>query len=119
MKRGQDGHSLYPAMPYTAYAKVTPDDVKALYAYFMHGVEPVKQANKDTDLAAVDALAAGRLELDVRARRGHRADHHHPRQRRRQAGAAARPIPGRRAGPSQHLPHPRGFALQEKGADRR
>ena len=36
--------------PYTAYAKVTPDDVKALYAYFMHGVEPVKQANKDTDI---------------------------------------------------------------------
>ena len=46
----KDGHSLYPAMPYTAYAKVTPDDVKALYAYFMHGVEPVKQANKDTDI---------------------------------------------------------------------
>ena len=46
----KDGHSLYPAMPYTAYAKVTPDDVKALYAYFMHGVEPVKQENKDTDI---------------------------------------------------------------------
>jgi len=46
----KDGHSLYPAMPYTAYAKVTPDDIKALYAYFMHGVEPVKQANKDTDI---------------------------------------------------------------------
>ncbi|CAB3700118.1 MULTISPECIES: c-type cytochrome [Achromobacter] len=47
----KDGHSLYPAMPYTAYAKVTPDDVKALYAYFMHGVQPVKQANKDTDIS--------------------------------------------------------------------
>lgn len=47
----RDGHSLYPAMPYTAYAKVTPDDVKALYAYFMHGVAPVKQANKDTDIS--------------------------------------------------------------------
>lgn len=46
----KDGHSLYPAMPYTAYANVTPDDVKALYAYFMHGVEPVKQENKDTDI---------------------------------------------------------------------
>ncbi|HEY9271101.1 cytochrome c [Achromobacter sp.] len=46
----KDGHSLYPAMPYTAYAKVTPEDVKALYAYFMHGVEPVKQENKDTDI---------------------------------------------------------------------
>ncbi|QVQ27758.1 c-type cytochrome [Achromobacter deleyi] len=46
----KDGHSLYPAMPYTAYAKVTPEDVKALYAYFMHGVQPVKQENKDTDI---------------------------------------------------------------------
>jgi mono/diheme cytochrome c family protein len=46
----KDGHSLYPAMPYTAYANVTPDDVKALYAYFMHGVQPVKQENKDTDI---------------------------------------------------------------------
>jgi mono/diheme cytochrome c family protein len=46
----KDGHSLYPAMPYTAYAKVSPEDVKALYAYFMHGVEPVKQENKDTDI---------------------------------------------------------------------
>lgn len=46
----KDGHSLYPAMPYTAYAKVTPEDVKALYAYFMHGVEPVKQENQDTDI---------------------------------------------------------------------
>jgi len=46
----KDGHSLYPAMPYTAYAKVTPEDVKALYAYFMHGVQPVRQENKDTDI---------------------------------------------------------------------
>ncbi|KAG1442479.1 hypothetical protein G6F57_018396 [Rhizopus arrhizus] len=38
-------------MPYPAYAKVTPDDVKALYAYFMHGVEPVKQENKYTDIS--------------------------------------------------------------------
>ena len=49
--KAKDGHSLYPAMPYTAYAKVTPEDVKALYAYFMHGVEPVKQENKDTDIS--------------------------------------------------------------------
>ncbi|MCD0502977.1 c-type cytochrome [Bordetella petrii] len=46
----KDGHSLYPAMPFTSYAKVSPDDIKALYAYFMHGVEPVNQPNKDTDI---------------------------------------------------------------------
>ena len=46
LRRGvaRDGHSLYPAMPYTSYAYIKPDDVKALYAYFMHGVTPVKQA---------------------------------------------------------------------------
>lgn len=33
-----DGSHLYPAMPYTAYAKLTDDDTAALYAYFMQGV---------------------------------------------------------------------------------
>ncbi len=36
-----DGEYLYPAMPYTAYAKVTDDDVDALYAYFMQKVPAV------------------------------------------------------------------------------
>lgn len=34
-----DGSHLYPAMPYTAYARLTDDDTRALYAYFMHGVQ--------------------------------------------------------------------------------
>lgn len=34
------GHTLYPAMPYGAYSRTTPDDVAALYAYFMRGVAP-------------------------------------------------------------------------------
>jgi alcohol dehydrogenase (quinone), cytochrome c subunit len=46
----KNGSSLYPAMPYVSYAKVKPSDVKALYAYFMHGVQPVEQANKSTDI---------------------------------------------------------------------
>jgi mono/diheme cytochrome c family protein len=46
----KDGHTLYPAMPYPNYAKVSPQDIKALYAFFMHGVAPVNQANKDTDI---------------------------------------------------------------------
>ncbi len=33
-----DGSHLYPAMPYTAYAKLTDADTAALYAYFKHGV---------------------------------------------------------------------------------
>ncbi|KWZ38115.1 alcohol dehydrogenase [Burkholderia savannae] len=46
----KDGHNLYPAMPYPSYAKLADGDVKALYAYFMHGVEPVKQANRAPDI---------------------------------------------------------------------
>ena len=45
-----DGNHLYPAMPYNAYAKVTDDDVKLLYAYFMEGVAPVDAAPPATDL---------------------------------------------------------------------
>ncbi|MCW0202181.1 MAG: c-type cytochrome [Rhodanobacter thiooxydans] len=45
-----DGHNLYPAMPYPSYAKMTPDDMKALYAYLMHGVTPVEQANRPSDM---------------------------------------------------------------------
>jgi mono/diheme cytochrome c family protein len=46
----KDGHNLYPAMPYPSYAKVHDDDVKALYAYFMKGVAPVNQANRESDI---------------------------------------------------------------------
>ncbi len=46
----KDGHNLYPAMPYPSYAKVRDDDVKALYAYFMKGVAPVSQANREADI---------------------------------------------------------------------
>ncbi|MGF6757089.1 c-type cytochrome [Paraburkholderia sp. GAS42] len=46
----KDGHNLYPAMPYPSYAKVNNDDTHALYAYFMNGVAPVKQANREPDI---------------------------------------------------------------------
>jgi mono/diheme cytochrome c family protein len=36
------GHKrLYPAMPYPSFAKINDDDMRALYAYFMHGVAPI------------------------------------------------------------------------------
>ncbi len=44
------GGSLYPAMPYPSYARVGDEDMRALYAYFMHGVEPVAQDNRDSDI---------------------------------------------------------------------
>ena len=46
----KNGETLYPAMPYPSYAVVSDDDMKALYAYFMHGVAPVAQANKKSDI---------------------------------------------------------------------
>lgn len=45
-----DGAHLYPAMPYTAYAQLTDKDVRALYAYFMHGVKPVDHSPQRTHL---------------------------------------------------------------------
>ncbi|MGL1376865.1 hypothetical protein ACSTJI_24590, partial [Vibrio parahaemolyticus] len=36
-----DGTQLYPAMPYPSYAKVSDEDIHALYTYFMQGVKPV------------------------------------------------------------------------------
>jgi len=45
-----EGEHLYPAMPYTAYAGVTDDDIAALYAWFMLSVEPVDTAPPETEL---------------------------------------------------------------------
>lgn len=46
----RNGSTLYPAMPYPSYARVSESDMQALYAYFMKGVEPVAQVNKDSDI---------------------------------------------------------------------
>jgi len=46
----KDGDSLYPAMPYPSYAKMRDQDIRALYAYFMHGVDPVKADNRQNDI---------------------------------------------------------------------
>ncbi|MEY2116060.1 MULTISPECIES: c-type cytochrome [Rhodanobacter] len=48
VRRGiaDSGETLYPAMPYPSFAKVSDQDVQALYAYFMHDVAPVEQANR-------------------------------------------------------------------------
>ncbi|MBZ2399656.1 cytochrome c [Erwinia amylovora] len=46
----KNGDTLYPAMPYPSYAVVSDEDMQALYAYFMHGVQPMAQANQDSDI---------------------------------------------------------------------
>jgi fructose 5-dehydrogenase cytochrome subunit len=52
LRRGirRDGADLYPAMPYTSYAKFSEDDAHALYAYFMRAVTPVDQSTPPTEL---------------------------------------------------------------------
>ncbi len=45
------GQNLYPAMPYPSYAKMSDDDMRALYAYLLQGVSPVKQANRESDMS--------------------------------------------------------------------
>ena len=44
------GRRLYPAMPYPSYAKLSDDDVRALYAFFMQGVQPANQPNIASDI---------------------------------------------------------------------
>jgi alcohol dehydrogenase (quinone), cytochrome c subunit len=48
----RDGHHLYPAMPYPSYAKLTEEDVQALYEYFMRTVPSVHQANRPSEIPA-------------------------------------------------------------------
>jgi mono/diheme cytochrome c family protein len=52
LRRGirRDGANLYPAMPYTSYAKFTQDDAHALYVYLTQAVKPVDQPAPRTAL---------------------------------------------------------------------
>lgn len=52
MRRGvaKDGHMLYPAMPYPSYAKVSEEDLRALYAFFMEVVPPASVPNQPSEI---------------------------------------------------------------------
>jgi mono/diheme cytochrome c family protein len=52
LRRGvrRDSANLYPAMPYTSYAKFTDGDVHSLYLYFTQAVKPVEQRAPPTRL---------------------------------------------------------------------
>lgn len=45
----RDGRHLYPAFPYTAFAKISDDDLQALYAYFM-SLPPVRAQTPNAEL---------------------------------------------------------------------
>jgi thiosulfate dehydrogenase len=52
MRKGvaADGHNLYPAMPYPSYAKITSEDMIALWAYLTKGLKPVAQLNHAAEM---------------------------------------------------------------------
>lgn len=52
MRQGiaDDGHNLYPAMPYPSFAKISQEDMRALYVYMMQGVQPVHQENRENQM---------------------------------------------------------------------
>ncbi len=53
MRKGiaKDGHPLYPAMPYTSYAKMSDKDMRALYTYLMDEVKPQPEANRENPIS--------------------------------------------------------------------
>lgn len=53
MRQGiaKDGHRLYPAMPYTSYAKMNAEDMRALYDYLMNEVPAQNTANRASDIS--------------------------------------------------------------------
>lgn len=58
----KDGHPLYPAMPYPSYAKLSDEDVQALYTYFMHDVTSSAEPNKEN---AIPWLLSARWPLHI------------------------------------------------------
>lgn len=46
----KDGSTVYPAMPFPSYSRISDADMKALYAYFMHGVQPQAAADRPSDI---------------------------------------------------------------------
>jgi alcohol dehydrogenase (quinone), cytochrome c subunit len=47
---GARGDTLYPAMPYPSYSRISDEDIALLYDYFMHSVEPVHRVNADNGI---------------------------------------------------------------------
>jgi mono/diheme cytochrome c family protein len=45
-----DGTRLYPAMPYTAYAKVSDEDLQDLFAYLQSGVAPAHELRRPSPI---------------------------------------------------------------------
>lgn len=49
----RDGRRLYPAMPYPSYAKMSEQDMRALYTFLMEEVEPSAQPNIPSEITGI------------------------------------------------------------------
>jgi alcohol dehydrogenase (quinone), cytochrome c subunit len=49
----RDGHRLYPAMPYPSYAKMSEQDMRALFSFLMEEVAPSTQANLPEEITGI------------------------------------------------------------------
>ena len=99
----RDGQHLYPAFPYTHFAKATDADLQALYAYLM-AQPPVRarDAGEHARLPVQPAAAAGGLECAVPL------DASLPARSRQIRAVESRRLSRRRSRPLQRLP----FAAQ-------
>ncbi len=52
----RDGHRLYPAMPYPSYAKMSQQDMQALYDFLMNEVTAVNQANIPSEITGIKSV---------------------------------------------------------------
>jgi mono/diheme cytochrome c family protein len=110
-----DGTRLYPAMPYTAYDKVSDEDLQDLFAYLQHDVAPVRQAPKTGGMAWPLTM---RWPLAVWDAAFHRPTHYvNDLSRSAQWNRGAYLVQGLAHCGTCHTP--RGMALQEKDVDGR
>ncbi|MDR2214154.1 MAG: cytochrome c [Pseudomonadales bacterium] len=49
----RDGHRLYPAMPYPSYAKMSEQDMRALFDFLMNEVEPANTPNPPSEITGI------------------------------------------------------------------
>jgi mono/diheme cytochrome c family protein len=52
----KDGHRLYPAMPYPSYAKMSEQDMRALFDFLMNDVAAVDTPNQPSEITGIKSI---------------------------------------------------------------
>jgi len=106
----KNGDRLYPAMPYPSFTKISDEDIRALYAYFMNEVKPADYKPTETKLPFPFNIRWSLMFWDALFVKHQRYEAHKDRDRQWNRGAYL----------VQSLGHcgtchtPRGLAFQEK-----